>query len=73
MNFYGMMPGAVNSQGMPQFNQPAQPAPFNQQQFRNYLPRLDNARLTWLAQAARQQGISELAIQQGLRAIQNMK
>lgn len=47
--------------------------PINQNQFRQYLPNIDNNILSQLVQRARQQGMSENDIQSGLSFIEQLK
>ena len=47
--------------------------PINQNQFRQYLPNIDNNILSQLVQRARQQGMSENDIQSGLNFIEQLK
>ena len=47
--------------------------PINQNQFRQYLPNIDNNILSQLVQRARQQGMSENDIQSGLNFIKQLK
>lgn len=47
--------------------------PINQNQFRQYLPNIDDNILSQLVQRARQQGMSENDIQSGLNFIKQLK
>lgn len=47
--------------------------PINQNQFRQYLPNIDDNMLSQLAQKARQQGMAENDIQSGLNFIKQLK
>lgn len=47
--------------------------PINQNQFRQYLPNIDDNMLSQLAQKARQQGMTENDIQSGLNFIKQLK
>ena len=47
--------------------------PINQNQFRQYLPNIDDNMLSQLVQKARQQGMAENDIQSGLNFIEQLK
>lgn len=47
--------------------------PINQQQFKQFLPNIDNNMLEQLANQARSQGMSENEIQAGINFIKNLK
>lgn len=64
----GTMPRNLMARMMPNGNMP-----INQNQFRQYLPNIDNNMLSQLAQKARQQGMAENDIQSGLNFIKQLK
>ena len=59
--------GAQNM-GMPQIQQP-----INQLQFQQFMPKITDENLKQLVAQARQQGISEEQIKQGLEFVMNMR
>ena len=61
------MGGAQNME-MPQIQQP-----INQSQFQQFIPKITDENLKQLVAQARQQGISEEQIKQGLEFVMNMR
>lgn len=55
------------------FNGGSQTPPINQQQFRQFLPQLNNNMIEQIVAQARQQGISEQDIQNGLNFISQLR
>lgn len=64
----GIIPRNPMAQMMPNGNMS-----INQNQFRQYLPNIDDNMLSQLAQKARQQGMAENDIQSGLNFIKQLK
>ena len=66
--------GSAQNMGMPMIaqNQQTQP-PINQSQFQQYVHKITDDNLKQLVVQARQQGISEDEIKQGLEFIMNMR
>ena len=66
--------GSAQNMGMPMMsqNQQSQP-PINQSQFQQYAHKITDDNLKQLVVQARQQGISEEEIKQGLEFIMNMR
>lgn len=72
----GMPPAFMNKNvqaGQPQINNLQNNHSINQDQFRQYLPNINDNILQLLADKARQQGISEEDIKQGINFIQQLK
>lgn len=85
-NPFSMMMNMMNQSGPGRSDMPRNPMaqmmnnmmpngnmPINQNQFRQYLPNIDNNILSLLVQRARQQGMSENDIQSGLNFIEQLK
>ena len=85
-NPFSMMMNMMNQSGAGMSGMPRNPMtqmmnnimpngnmPINQNQFRQYLPNIDNNILSQLVQRARQQGMSENDIQSGLNFIEQLK
>lgn len=76
-NPFSMLMNMMNQrQGFNQMNpmnNNSQKIPLNQQQFKQYLPNIDNNILQQLAQQARNQGIPDSDIQAGLNFINQLK
>lgn len=85
-NPFSMMMNMMNQSGPGRSDMPRNPMaqmmnnmmpngnmPINQNQFRQYLPNIDNNILSQLVQRARQQGMSENDIQSGLNFIEQLK
>lgn len=68
----GIMPRNPMAQMMNNM-MPSGNMPINQNQFRQYLPNIDDNILSQLVQRARQQGMSENDIQSGLNFIEQLK
>lgn len=66
--FANIFPGA----GQPMMPNQPQKQPINQQQFRQYAITLNDNTLNAFAQKAREQGISEKDIQEGIQFIKSM-
>lgn len=60
--------GGSQNMGMPQIQQP-----INQSQFQQFMPKITDENLKQLVAQARQQGISEEQIKQGLEFVMNMR
>lgn len=60
--------GGAQNMGMPQIQQP-----INQAQFQQFIPKITDENLKQLVAQARQQGISEEQIKQGLEFVMNMR
>ena len=60
--------GGAQNMGMSQIQQP-----INQSQFQQFMPKITDENLKQLVAQARQQGISEEQIKQGLEFVMNMR
>lgn len=58
---------------MPNMNMPTAQQPINQTQFQQFIPKISDENLKQLVAQARQQGISEEQIKQGLEFVMNMR
>ena len=58
---------------MSNMNIPANQQPINQVQFQQFIPKITDENLKQLVAQARQQGISEEQIKQGLEFVMNMR
>ena len=58
---------------MPNMNIPTAQQPINQIQFQQFMPKITDENLKQLVAQARQQGISEEQIKQGLEFVMNMR
>ena len=58
---------------MPNMNIPTAQQPINQTQFQQFIPKISDENLKQLVAQARQQGISEEQIKQGLEFVMNMR
>ena len=58
---------------MSNMNIPAAQQPINQAQFQQFIPKITDENLKQLVAQARQQGISEEQIKQGLEFVMNMR
>ncbi len=58
---------------MPNMNIPTAQQPINQTQFQQFMPKITDENLKQLVAQARQQGISEEQIKQGLEFVMNMR
>ena len=58
---------------MPNTNMPTTQQPINQTQFQQFIPKITDENLKQLVAQARQQGISEEQIKQGLEFVMNMR
>ena len=58
---------------MPNMNMPTTQQPINQAQFQQFIPKITDENLKQLVAQARQQGIGEEQIKQGLEFVMNMR
>ena len=58
---------------MPNTNMPTIQQPINQAQFQQFIPKITDENLKQLVAQARQQGINEEQIKQGLEFVMNMR
>lgn len=63
----------TNQGGMPNMNISTNQQPINQAQFQQFMPKITDENLKQLVAQARQQGISEEQIKQGLEFVMNMR